>query len=306
MRCCLKLILNDVIVVILDGYGRAELKPYRHHQPMIYPAYSFLIFARVMPRNWHGAMLKLLSIVILVTFTRTVAAVGVEETFLVLQTESGALLSLDYWSSGEDEQQGISRYVKYDQDKKTSTTRCSYKNNDAPRKMACTLIEGKRVNRLYVEQPASAGNNASQAKKIYNRFVGNRLPSSVGEMHEEVFACVAGCPSRQTPVVIKITCAECGMEEDWCDRRFESKPKRAFVKVDGAVLRTSPDTKGKIAGKLRNSQVLRITEAKPACSEVRTEDDVRVGRWIKVSTDDAMRKNVGWIFDIDVRYENEP
>ena len=217
---------------------------------------------------------------------QTAIASGLEETFLVMQTNSGELIQLEYSSEGEDERVGIRRYASRGSDNKSKTTKCSYKDGESPRRLACTYVDGKRVSRLFEE----AQNSTSRALQMYKRYVGNRLPSSVGELHEVILVCVSGCPAGQPSVAIWITCAECGMEEEWCRNRYKSQPKSAVVASDELNLRTAPNLKGELSGKARLDQVLHLTEVRSACSEIQTKDGVRVGRWI---------------FDPYVRYENE-
>lgn len=234
------------------------------------------------------------------------SASGWEETFLVLQTDSGALVHLEYASEGKDEQAGIRRYKTYAPAKEASPTQCSYRDIDNPKRLRCTLVEGKHTKRLYEERLRPSVTLAAVASQIYKDFVGNRLPSSVGGLHREVLVCTAGCPEGQKPVAIWITCAECGMEEEWCYRRHESRPKLATIDfADEVNLRAEPALSSKIAAKLQLNQTVRVLEATSACSEIETKEGVRVGRWIKVSADSTPQKAVGWVFDIYVRYDNE-
>jgi|GEM_PF-6059647 len=96
------------------------------------------------------------------------------------------------------------------------------------------------------------------------------------------------------------------MEEEWCYRRHESRPKLATIDfADEVNLRAEPALSSKIAAKLQLNQTVRVLEATSACSEIETKEGVRVGRWIKVSADSTPQKAVGWVFDIYVRYDNE-
>ena len=125
-------------------------------------------------------MFKRIAAVTLAVLAQTASAASWEETFLVLQTSSGALIQLEYSSEGEDEQLGIRQYAKYSSEAKAKPTRCSYKDGDSPRKLTCTSIEGKPAHWVLEERSAPARNSTFLARHIYKRFVADRLPSSVG------------------------------------------------------------------------------------------------------------------------------
>jgi hypothetical protein len=241
----------------------------------------------------------------LATLSQIAAAAAWEETFLVMQTDSGTLVNLEYSSEGKDEQKGIRRYRTYSPDKRAKTTECSYRDADNPRKLRCTTVGGKRANRIYRERARPSGALAGMAHQIYTNFVGKRLPSSVGELHQEMFVCATGCSKEQMSVAIWISCAECGMEEDWCYRRQEPKPKLATVSTDEVNLRAEPALKSQVVDKLRFNQTIRLMEARSACAEIETKEGVRVGRWIKVKENSTSRKAEGWLFDIYVTYDTE-
>jgi hypothetical protein len=241
----------------------------------------------------------------LATFSQSAAAAAWEETFLIMQTNSGALVKLEYSYESGDEQKGIRRYRTYSPDMHAKTTECSYRDADTPKKLQCIIVDGKRTNRIYNEYARPSSALAGRAHEIYTKFVGNQLPSSVGGLHQEMFVCTTGCPKEQMSVAIWISCAECGMEEDWCYRRQEAKPKLATVSTGEVNLWAKPSLKSQVIDKLGSNQTIRLIEAKSACVEIETKEGVRVGRWIKVKTNTTSRKTEGWLFDIYVTYDTD-
>lgn len=242
---------------------------------------------------------------ILAAISQVATATGWEETFLVIKTDSGALVKLEYASEERDEQKGIRRYKTYSTDKRAKSTECSYRDSDNPKRLLCSVVDGKRMNQIYVEhaRPSAAVTNIGH--KIYEEFVGNQLSSSVGGLHHEMFVCAQGCSKEQVSVAIWISCAECGMEEDWCYRRQEQQPKLATISTNEVNLRAEPSLQGQIIDKLRADQTVRLLDTKSACVEIKTKEGSRVGRWIKVKANTTSRKAEGWLFDIHVTYDTE-
>ena len=249
---------------------------------------------------WNRIMSRILiafTILASIVFSQATVAFGMEETFLVLQTDSGGFVQLDYTSTIEEEQTGINQY-------EGTNTQCS-QNRDNSKKLQCTLIEGIQVNRIYEEHPQPPDALIAMGHQLYTDFVDDRLRSSVGELNW-IYVCITGCPKGRTPIAIWITCGECGMEEWECDKRQESRPKLArIVTTKGVDLRAEPVLKSRYVGKLYFTQAIHVLEVWPACSEVETEEGLYVGRWIKVETSDISQKMEGWIFDIHVRYDGE-
>jgi hypothetical protein len=112
--------------------------------------------------------------------------------------------------------------------------------DNTSRKLRCLWVEGKRANRIYEERINPSETFKVLARRIYTDFVGDRLQDSVGGLHQEMFVCVEGCPEGQMSVAIRITCAECGMDEEFCDERQNPRPKLATVSADEINLRAGP------------------------------------------------------------------
>jgi hypothetical protein len=237
------------------------------------------------------------------TTTEIAAASSWEETFLVIQSDSGALVPLTYASEQVDENQGLRVYKNSSTDNGTLPARCSYRDTDSPKRLVCTQLEGRSVRRVYESQQLSP-KNASPARGLYKRFIGARLQSSVGSLQSEVYVCSSGCPPGVQPPIITITCAECGMDEWACNQRLESNPGTAKVNSELINLREDPDLTSRTITKLARNQLLSFLNAQPKCSEIQTSNcGLQIGRWIRVSVGKGPTE--GWVFDAYVEYDFE-
>ncbi len=231
-------------------------------------------------------------------------ASGWEETYLVVQDDSGRPISLEYWSDDEEDRTGVRVYVENDRKKNKALTRCFYKDNKTPLQLICTRLNGKPVGRVYRSEPLTP-THAKQAQAIYRNFVGKRLPSSVGSLDERVFVCIKGCSKGSNELIIQITCAECGMDESLCNERYEKRPKQAVIARDKVNVRSMASAQSEIIGTLHNNQNVRIVAFKGKCSELWSTGYLMVGRWIKIQSLENQPTLTGWIFDPYVKYEHE-
>lgn len=251
----------------------------------------------------------------------TVKASSWEETRLVIEDEIGKLYYLNYWSEGDDEAKNIRRYkIRGDElPIEKYLADCSFLDTDqiSLRRLRCTLWNGKKVNRVFESHvlPQSL-RYKKQANAIFRKHVGDGLVSSAGELGDEVFVCIEGCPIQKSIMAIKITCAECTMEVDACSQRIEMLPSdRKFLQisnelgVDNAEIRNKPSKNSKILGMLRNKQVAKVLKVNERCVEFKVTGDrvegFRVGHWVNIETTEQSPKIIGWIFDDNLRYNSE-
>ncbi len=233
-----------------------------------------------------------------------VKAAAWEETQLVLLAKTGELIHMEYVSEGVDEQKGIRVYRGRREKTKEVLAECSYKDTEERRRLTCSVFDGKPANRIYQSQPRDPANE-SMAREIYRRHVGDGLESSAGGLGEEVFVCIEGCQKGAGSLIIEVTCAECGMEEEWCYRKYAGKPEKAVVGgADRVDVRKSPSLSGKVVGEIAYGKAVKIVAAETKCVEIKVGEDggLRVGRWVNVETMEGYPKLNGWVFDISLDY----
>jgi hypothetical protein len=235
--------------------------------------------------------------------SKEASASGWDETFFVMQMNSGALVKLEYSSENEDEQKQIRKYEPAANSKPKQRIQCIYSHLAKPKKMLCSIHDRSKTSQTFEERPTSSGQPAHKAQEIYLKFVGKRLESSVGGLGDVIYICTKGCQNHGIAAMIMITCAECGMDEAYCDLRQKDRSKVATISTDLVNLREMPNLSSRVIKKLAANQEIIIIKAAPRCTEVKYGiGAVDVGRWIRVKVGSAPGAVEGWLFDPHVKY----